>query len=454
MKATVKNPLAQAMKIGYNGGADSSRREGVQYTIFLVLAPLTSLTIIACLVMVSRRPRTRQASPFTAALWMSLGYLATNSLELVWPTEAGTMFFAQISYPFSTAIPVLFLIFTLEFTGHGDLLRARRWLALLVVPALSSALALTEPWHRLIWTHVAYRPVGGMLAMSVTYGWFFWVLEAYTLGLLVVSAFLLLRGGVRGQKVYRRQTAFLVAATVIPLLVFFLYALKAVPGLSKNYQPIAYGVSCVLMMASMRQHGFLDLLPVARGILMDGMTDALLVVDAEGRIVDVNDAARSALGGAENLIGGGIARFPALAGLTDLGPAMTARGEITMEQWGTRRWFDARVTRLINRTSDAIGLMIILRDVTEMHELLEEKNGLIEELTRAAAEIEVLQGIIPICMYCKKIRDDEGYWHQVENYVGRRSKAQFSHGLCPECQKKQEARPGVPRSGQPGSPGR
>jgi PAS domain S-box-containing protein len=446
-------------KSGTNGIGAPSGRDGVQYLVFLVLAPLTSLAIIACLVMVSRRPRTLQVSLVTGILVMSLGYLVTNALELVWPTEAGTMLFAKLSYPFSTSIPVLFSAFVLVFTGREDWLRGRRWIILLAVPAAASALAAAEPLHRLIWTSVTYTPVGGMLAMSVTYGWFFWVLEAYTIALLAASAFLLLRAFVRGQRVYRVQAAILVAATVIPLLVFLLYALKAFPGLAKNYQPVTYGACCLLIMASMRQHRFLDLLPVARSTLMDEMTEALLVVDAEGRIVDANGAARSALGAAEDLIGAGIGRFPALAGLTDLGPSRTVRREIHMEQWGTRRWFDARVSRLASRTDDRIGYMIILRDVTETHELLEEKNRLIEELTGAAVEIKTLQGIIPICMYCKKIRDDAGYWHQVENYVGRRSKAQFSHGLCPECMKKQEERcmaaqrPG-PSSGQPGSPGR
>jgi len=61
----------------------------------------------------------------------------------------------------------------------------------------------------------------------------------------------------------------------------------------------------------------------------------------------------------------------------------------------------------------------LLRDITDTHVLLEEKNNLIEQLTRAAAEIKTLQGIIPIYMYCKKIRDDEGYWQQVETSPDR-----------------------------------
>ncbi|HWQ09538.1 MAG TPA: hypothetical protein VN436_10535 [Holophaga sp.] len=59
-----------------------------------------------------------------------------------------------------------------------------------------------------------------------------------------------------------------------------------------------------------------------------------------------------------------------------------------------------------------------------------------QELRHARRELHELKGILPICSYCKKIRDDEGYWHQVEEYIRHHSEANFSHGLCPECYEK------------------
>jgi hypothetical protein len=58
------------------------------------------------------------------------------------------------------------------------------------------------------------------------------------------------------------------------------------------------------------------------------------------------------------------------------------------------------------------------------------------ELEKALAEIQHLRGILPICASCKKIRDDGGYWHQVEAYLMAHSEAEFSHGICPDCSKK------------------
>jgi sigma-B regulation protein RsbU (phosphoserine phosphatase) len=57
----------------------------------------------------------------------------------------------------------------------------------------------------------------------------------------------------------------------------------------------------------------------------------------------------------------------------------------------------------------------------------------VQELEEALASVKTLQGLLPICSYCKKIRNDRNYWQQVEGYISERSDAQFSHGICPDC---------------------
>jgi len=65
--------------------------------------------------------------------------------------------------------------------------------------------------------------------------------------------------------------------------------------------------------------------------------------------------------------------------------------------------------------------------------------GVCTDLTdrrRAEAQVKILSGLLPICSSCKKIRDDRGYWNQIERYIHEHSEAEFSHGLCPECEAK------------------
>lgn len=78
------------------------------------------------------------------------------------------------------------------------------------------------------------------------------------------------------------------------------------------------------------------------------------------------------------------------------------------------------------------GLSIV-RDITKRKQLEAEREQLIKDLQQAVQEVKTLKGILPTCAYCKKIRDENGAWHQFEVYIRDRSEAEFSHGICPEC---------------------
>ncbi|MDQ7826018.1 MAG: PAS domain-containing protein [Candidatus Eremiobacteraeota bacterium] len=79
------------------------------------------------------------------------------------------------------------------------------------------------------------------------------------------------------------------------------------------------------------------------------------------------------------------------------------------------------------------GLIAGVLDFTERRKLEKEREDLITDLKMALAEIKTLSGILPICMHCKKIHNDNGSWERLEQYICRRTDAEFSHGICPEC---------------------
>jgi len=76
------------------------------------------------------------------------------------------------------------------------------------------------------------------------------------------------------------------------------------------------------------------------------------------------------------------------------------------------------------------------RDITERKKIEQEREQLIRELKNTLAKVKTLSGMLPICASCKKVRDDKGYWNQIEAYVSEHSEAEFSHGLCPDCMEK------------------
>ncbi len=78
----------------------------------------------------------------------------------------------------------------------------------------------------------------------------------------------------------------------------------------------------------------------------------------------------------------------------------------------------------------------LLDEIEDRKRTEAEKEQLIDQLQKAMQEVKVLSGFLPICASCKKIRDDTGYWRQIEEYISRHSNALFSHGICPECTQK------------------
>lgn len=100
------------------------------------------------------------------------------------------------------------------------------------------------------------------------------------------------------------------------------------------------------------------------------------------------------------------------------------------------RYLAGTAGRLYNANGDVMGAIETVRDITDAKNLEQEREQLITKLKDALAKVKTLSGLLPICASCKKIRDDKGYWYQIESYISSHSKAEFSHSICPECAKK------------------
>lgn len=86
-----------------------------------------------------------------------------------------------------------------------------------------------------------------------------------------------------------------------------------------------------------------------------------------------------------------------------------------------------------NTSGEIIGASSIVRDITRQKQAESERELLMQSLTAASKQVRTLSGLLPICTSCKRIRDDRGYWQQVEAYITKHSKVTFSHSICPAC---------------------
>ena len=119
---------------------------------------------------------------------------------------------------------------------------------------------------------------------------------------------------------------------------------------------------------------------------------------------------------------------------TTIGAGKVWKGEVrNRAKDGTFYWVHATIVPFLDADGKPIQYVAIRTEITERKKAEADREQLIEKLQHALAEVKHLSGLLPICSVCKKVRDDKGYWNQIETYVSQHSEAQFSHGCCPNC---------------------
>jgi PAS domain S-box-containing protein len=182
--------------------------------------------------------------------------------------------------------------------------------------------------------------------------------------------------------------------------------------------------------------------------IIDSLPDRIYVKDLDKRFTLNNSAHIKALGATSKADALGRTdhdfRIPELADsyaaddrdVMQSGCPLYNREEVTVLPSGEKGWLLVSKMPLRDTEGKIIGLVGISHDITERKRIEEEKDRLVSDLQKALSEVKTLRGFLPICSICKKIRDDKGYWNQIESYIRDHSDAEFSHGICPECAKK------------------
>ncbi len=176
--------------------------------------------------------------------------------------------------------------------------------------------------------------------------------------------------------------------------------------------------------------------------------DAIITADRHGKIAFCNSAAYKMFGySADGLIGQPISilmpkRFRAAheQGMAEVVTSGKSRlVDETVELFGITEEgneFPVELSLSTWQSGDETFYTGMIRNISKRKQYENERNALIEKLRKSLAEVKKLSGLLPICASCKKIRDDKGYWNQIEEYIRDRSEAEFSHGICPECSQK------------------
>ncbi len=295
---------------------------------------------------------------------------AASALSLALESAATTIpskvFWAKWQYLGMNSAPVFFYLFARAYSQIERPLARWKVVLLWAIPALTCLLAATNEWHRLLWTDFTPDPTNSRI-LIYHHGPWFYVAVAYIYLIVALGAWIILRTALRLPRPYRPQAIALIAGATILLMTGIIYiaGLGTIP--SWTVFSIGFLFTGLAFTPGIFRSRLLDLAPVARDLLFESMSDGVIVIDLQNRIVDINPAAQRLFGVTETVIGKNVG---AALGIP---PDLTERFRDVMDGQaevvrGTEapQYLDMRISPLRDRRNRFTGRLIVLRDITEL----------------------------------------------------------------------------------------
>lgn len=295
------------------------------------------------------------------------------------------MFFGVI------AAPTLFLVFILKITRHADWLTARN-LSLLAVQPLVMIMVV---WFnlQLMFDRMELELKGGFTVLRLERGVGFWINTYYTYALILLAFLILGASFLRANPFFKRQYLIVLISSIIPFAanIFSLTNYTELAGL--DLAPVSFGVSSILYAYAVFRHQFMDLVPVARGHLIESMSDGVLVLDEQGRIVDINPAMRNILDDEPaSYLGQNVSvilkQWEQNTG--QLLNGIETRTELKIQK-NLSSYLDLRITALYDDNQKVNGRLMVFRDVTDRKEVEQDLRRAMDRLQTQLIEIGILQ---------------------------------------------------------------
>ncbi len=343
-----------------------------QFTPFALVYLGAALVGAVVALMARRHHSVPGATPLAGLLLGAVIWALADGIESALIAMPDKIVLSKISHIGIQAVPVLLLLFVLNYTQREHWLTKRRIALLWLMPLFTILMVFTNEWHTLIWRSIEIRQLPTGPESFFVHGPFFWLAAVYDYSLIAFSTVLLFQTLRTNRDLYRRQTVVLLAATAVPWVANILYLSDSNPLPGLDLTSLAFIVTGVLVAYAIFVLRLFDLVPVARNTLIERMSDALLVTDSRNQVVDANPAARQLLAEQGELVGKPLAAALGRDAVALLvAGAQERHGVITLHNH-VEHGLDALCTPLLDDKGRLNGRLIVLRDISERLEIEQE----------------------------------------------------------------------------------
>ena len=257
---------------------------------------LSAVLASSLAVLAWRRRPVPGATTMTVLMLVLTAWAILYAIELAAVDLASKLFWARLQYAAFLSVPVLWLVFVLQYTNQEKMLSRQSMVLLAIVPLVTLALVWTTERHGLIYRRVSLDTTQGFSLLALDYGMAFWIQGVYNYLPVSVATAIAFRTFLQSPPLQRAQMATLLIAALVPLIGNVLYVAKLTPWPHLDLGPVLITISGLLGVWALFRYGFLDIMPVARDALIEGMTDSVIVIDNRHRLLDLNGAAQQLIG--------------------------------------------------------------------------------------------------------------------------------------------------------------
>lgn len=315
-------------------------------------------------------------------------YIIGYSLELSSLSVQTMLFFSKIQYIGILTAPALFTIFAIYHSGHQHWLSARVIAALFVAPAALLITKFTDDYFHLIYAAASVDSSGLIPLLSFTRGPLYLWVVMYNLVLTTAGNLLMLQKMWHGSRLYRRQTSLILGGALVLYSVYLIYQadIILVPGLKQlDLNPFVYTLWGLAISTAIFRYRLFDLEPIARDVLIEMLSDGVIVLDGQARIVDANPEAHKIFGWRHPPVGKFAEQvmdnWLSQTALNAVEKSLKFEAQRTVDQHTS--YYEVTISVLFSRRGLRIGYLILVHDISEMKEVeykLQELS-LVDDLT-------------------------------------------------------------------------
>ncbi|MDF2613819.1 MAG: domain S-box protein [Clostridia bacterium] len=285
------------------------------------------------------------------------------------------IFWDKLSYLGVVYIPVVWLIFSLQYTRKENDLKKGHIYLLLIIPCITLFMVFTNDYHHLFASQTRIELLKGsnLQLVVIDYASWFWIHASYSLSMIIVGMVILLYTLVRLSKIYTKQAIIMILAVLIPFSDQILFLLQLRPIKNLDTTTFSFTFTGVLFFIGMFRYRILDLIPVARTAVIETMEDLVVVLDNQKRIIDINTSAQDMLKMEyHQIIGQTIESVAEKIAFSKEINEIYRNGKIVLNIEGKKRYYDMKRSPLFNKKNYRIGEFIVLRDITSLEETMKE----------------------------------------------------------------------------------